>query len=310
MLTVEQAGIDTASFAWSVPEDGAGERALRALASARVARGWALPEKVDGWTVGWFPAARLAFAEGHPGGDALGCADELPAVHQRVQTALLDRGIRLGRVQGVRRCDSTLDLRFDRAADGLAVLAGVAAVLGQAHTVVHRDRGRIETVELKGRSGRKTLGRWYDKGIESGLHPRGVLIRPEDQRRYTKATRRAAEELSTAYVRGKLHQRFAPLWRASEGVTVTGPLVLASKLADAMERGDITPAMAERLAGYATLDAAGISAGSRWTGQRRRAHLRDLGLVLADLGLDEVEVDLHDVLERVMDEAAWEPRHG
>lgn len=310
MLTVEQAGIDTASFAWSVPEDGPGERALRALASARVQRGWALPEKVDGWTVGWFPANRLAFAEGHPGGDALGCADDLPVVHERVQAALLERGIRLGRVQGVRRCDATLDLRFERAADGLAVLAGVAAVLGQAHTVVHRDRGHVETVELKGRSGRKTLGRWYDKGIESGLHPRGVLIRPEDQRRYTKATRRDAQELTTAYVRSKLQARFVPLWKASKGVTVTGPIVLAAKLVDAIEAGEITAAMAERLAGYALLDSAGGRSLSRVTRWRRERDLRDLGLVLADEGLDEVEVDLHDVLERVMDESAWEPRCG
>lgn len=44
--------------------------------------------------------------------------------------------------------------------------------------------GSVETVYLRGHSGVKILGRWYDKGLEAGSAPRGLLIRAEDQRRY------------------------------------------------------------------------------------------------------------------------------
>ena len=37
----------------------------------------------------------------------------------------------------------------------------------------------------------------------------------------------------------------------------------------------------------------------------RRAAVRDLGLILADGVLQEVEVDLHDVLDQCMDGPAW-----
>ncbi|MFL5845282.1 MAG: hypothetical protein ACJ762_11350, partial [Solirubrobacteraceae bacterium] len=189
---------------------------------------------------------------------------------------------------------------------------GIAAVARDAPGVTSvvrwsRNGRQVETVELKGHGGRKTLGRVYDKGVESGLEAVGRWLRPEDQRRYTKGSRRDVDELSTGYVRERFHARFLPLWKASKGVTVAGPVVLAGKLLDLVEEGQITPAQAEKLAGHLLLaEMAGKRQGvSRATRYRRRADIRELGLVLADGALQEVEVDLHEVLDAAMESPAW-----
>lgn len=84
----------------------------------------------------------------------------------------------------------------------------------------------METVELKDRGGRKTLGRLYDKGAASGQAERGRLIRPERQDRFARVARRDVTELTVAYVRERFQRRFLPLWKASKGVTVAGPINL------------------------------------------------------------------------------------
>jgi hypothetical protein len=330
VLTVEQAGIDTWSPAWYVRDGDRPSRALNALCSVKIPRGYAMPDKVAGHKIGWFPSHGLVFAEGHPGGDRLGTGDELPAVLWQLESALWDLGVqleparthsrwagvrkaqaadRLPGFAGVRRIDVTADLRFERGADGLAALAGVAAMqLPRMKCATWRStRGQLETVALYGFSGRKMLARWYDKGIESGSARRGELIRPEDQRRFTAATRREVEELSSAHVRDRFRQRFLPLWQATKGVKVAGTSVLAEKLADLVADGVLTDAQAERLAGYCLMHANGHSVGSRATGYRRRAALRDHGIVHAqDDALQQVEVDLHAVLEAALEADCWD----
>jgi hypothetical protein len=174
--------------------------------------------------------------------------------------------------------------------------------------VVQSKRGYIETVTMKAAGGRKTLGRWYDKSIESNLGPRGSIVRPEDQRRYSKSSRRDVEELTTDYVRENFQRRFVPLWRATKGVTVGGVMVLADKLLDLVEAGEISAGQARAYSGELVLaqvaEARGVPLGSRATRYRHRAALREHGLVLADGVLQEVEVDLHDVMEQVL-EAEW-----
>jgi hypothetical protein len=209
---------------------------------------------------------------------------------------------------GVRRLDVTADLRFAGRADGLAVLSGVAAVgMPRSKTAVWRATGRgpIETVGFYGYSGKKMVGRWYDKGIQAGVAPRGRLIRPEDQRRYPLAQRRAVEELTSPYVRDRFRSRFVPLWRASKGVTVAGIRVLAARLGDRVEAGELSIREAERLVGYLVLDQAGCWSGRRSTRYNRERDLRDAGLVAADGELDEVEVNLHEVLEEALEADAW-----
>ena len=323
-MRVAQAGIDTWSPCWYLAEGSPAERAMRSLANVRVKRGWVIEESIGGHKIGWFPGSRLLYAEGHPGGDRLGCPEDLPEVLERLVGDVEDYGIKLpaGRTLdqwrvperrpgfgGVRRCDATCDLAFDSGAEGIAVLAGVAALsVPRAQLAVRFQPGgrAVETVELKGHGGRKTLGRWYDKSVEAGTGARGTLIRPEDQRRYVAATRRCVQEMTSSYVQGGFQRRFLPLWQATKGITVAGPMVLAKELAERAEAGEITWAAAERAAGYLLLQQAGgderMSVSTR---QRRRREVRGLGLVLADGALQEVEVNLHDVLDQVMESDAW-----
>jgi hypothetical protein len=211
---------------------------------------------------------------------------------------------------GLRRCDATVDLQPPSRGEGLAILAGVAAIAktaprSQAEVFFAKDgSGAVETVYLRGYSGVKILGRWYDKGLESGSAPRGERVRAEDQRRYPKGHRRGIDELEGAYVRSKFQQRFYPLWQATKGVTVAGSLVLADRLVELVDEGELSARQAEQLAGYVVLQKRGVKQ-KRSTVYNRRKQLRELGLVVADGCLEEVEVDLHAVLEEALESPAW-----
>jgi hypothetical protein len=189
-------------------------------------------------------------------------------------------------------------------------LAGVAA-LGrvlpgrQAEVRCASDGcGAIETVYVRGRAGKKVLARAYDKGIESGFAARGELVRLEDQRRWPRQLRRSVVELQPPYLRSLWHRRWMHLWRASEGVTVAGPAVLADRLVALVAAGEASQAEVERLAGFLFLQLRGV-AHSRATVYRRRQRLRELGVLLADGVIEEVEVDVHAVMERALDSPVW-----
>lgn len=292
---------------------------MEAMATERAARSFLLPEPVEGHRVGWFPGSRMMFAEGHPIPGALAPAVGLPAALNRLTHALADRGLQVPDqecrfgwskgLHGVRRLDATVDLRFDSPAEGLAALAGVAALpLPRMKTQVMREVGgrRVETVYFRGTSGKRVLGRWYDKGIESGDAVRGLHVRPEDQRRFSKDTRPTVEEVaSTTYVRDAFVRRFEPLWRAAKGVKVGGVVELAHRLAELQDDGVITAAEAKRIAGHLVLDSIDAHRQSRSQCYKDRAAARRHGLVLADGVLDEVEVDLGDVLEHALDSDLW-----
>ncbi len=299
---------------------------MEALASVRVRRGRAIPDAIHGHRVGWFPGSGLVFAEGHPGGDGLGRGDDLPEVLWKLEEALWDYGVQVqprrsrsvwasSRPQtadrqagfaGVRRLDTTSDLACTRA-EGLAVLAGVAALgLPGGKTATWRSPGGyLETVSFHGHSGRRLVGRWYDKSIEAGLGPRGTIIRAEDQRRYDGRSRRAVEELTTDYCRKQFQRRFVPLWRATEGVKVLSASRMAIRLGELVDMGELSPGQAELLAGYAAMEAAGGSRCSRTTRWRREHEARGLGLVLSGNGHEEVEIDLHSRLDRMLDGDSW-----
>lgn len=329
MVTIAQAGIDTWSPCWYVDRGSLAAGMLDELATVPTSRGKLLPDAIAGHRIGWNPGAGMLFAEGHPG-EGLCAPDALPEALQTLQEAMVGAGVPVppgvafgdlygGRgdgFAGIRRLDATADIAMGSPAEGLAVLAGVAAIVrdaprGKCEVHFAVDGRSVETVYLKGLGGRKVLGRWYDKAAESCSGPRGSLIRPEDQRRWTKGTRRDAAELTAPYVRGKFQQRFAPLWQASKGVTVAGPIVLAQKLADAVEAGELTVGQAQAVAGELLLgnefDVRGVKVSAR-TRRYRRAIARTIGVVLADGVLQEVEVDLHDVLDQCLETDAWERR--
>jgi hypothetical protein len=298
------------------------------LAVVRASRGSLLRESIEGHRVGWIRANGLLYAEGHPAADGLCRPAELPAAFQRLEAALLQSGVPVppgrsvddcfplpyaGRepgFAGVRRVDATVDLAMSSMSEGLAVLAGVAAMAtvaprSQAEVRYAKDgSGSVETVYFRGLSGVKILGRWYDKGLEACSAPRGRLVRAEDQRRFPRGSRRGVGEFTPEYVRSKFQERFYPLWRASKGVTVAGPLVLTDKMVDLVEGGEISVAKAHRLAGFVVLAKHGIRQPAR-TARRYRSELRELGLVVADGAMEEVEVDLHEVLEQALDGPSW-----
>ncbi len=322
------AGVDTWSVCWYLEPDSKSWRAMQALATVPAPRSRLLEDPVADHRVGWFPGTGLLFAEGHPSAFGLAQVSELPGALDRISADLVDYGIlppthRLQTVGtagcprpkggvgfgGVRRLDSTVDLSFTDPFQGLATLAGVAALpLPRVKTQVFRESGgrRVETVSFFGPSGRSLLGRWYDKGVESNESPRGTHVRPEDQRRFSKNARPSVEALaSSTFVRDAFVRRFEPLWRASKGVKVAGPVELAKRLGELQDEGVITPSEATRAAGYLLLDSADAFRQSRAQAFRNRALVRNHGLVLADGVLDEVDIDLHHVLERALDSEAW-----
>jgi hypothetical protein len=325
-MVVSEAGVDTWSPSWYVNPDGPAADWLRERGTVRGPRGSVmLPEPVGGHRVGWFPGG-LVFAEGHPDPAGLCRAAELPGRGLELQESLLALGMPLPLrerpfptlgatsegLAGLRRVDATVNLKMTSRAEGLAVLAGVAALLrdspGKSEVFYGSDRG-VETVYLRGHAGKRVLGRWYDKSLEASTGPRGTILRVEDQRRWAKDSRRQVEEVTSASLRSGLQRRFYTLWQASKGVRVAGSAVVYERLVEATEAGDITPRQAEALAGHVALASvrgrrgAGVS---RSTMYNRERLARELGLVVADGVLEEVEVDLGEVLEAVMDTDAWD----
>jgi hypothetical protein len=230
------------------------------------------------------------------------------------ETGRAHRGIKGERrygFAGVRRIDSAVDLMFPNRLEGLAALAGVAAVpLPRVKTKIIREAGgrRIETVAFQGYSGKNTLGRWYDKSVETGSGLRGSWVRSEDQRRFDAKARVPVELVTeTNFVRDTFRRRFEPLWRASKGVKVGSSLQLAARLGELVEAGEITARQARTIAGHLVLEAGGLEEAVAPVSSRYRykAQARNHGLVLADGVLDEVEIDLGEVLETAMDEGAW-----
>lgn len=319
---VKSAGVDTWSVCWYVADESPACKAMEALATEPAPRSRLLPESVAGHRVGWFPGNRMVYAEGHPSSGGLASPEQLPAAFDAIREGLFDLGVdlperRLDRpwghsgtgFGGVRRLDSTVDLGFADPLEGLAALAGVAALpMPRCKTKVMREAGgrRVETVYFHGHGGKRVLGRWYDKGVESGGASRGSWVRPEDQRRFKASSRPPLELLSEgSYVRQAFVQRFEPLWHSAKGIKVGGVLELAKRLDELVQEGVISPTEAKRIAGHLVLDAAGCQHQKRSTLMRDRADARRHGLVLAEGLFDEVEVDLGDVLERAMDSSAW-----
>jgi hypothetical protein len=221
---VVRAGVDTWSPAWYLSEGRSGRSELESLATIKAGRARMVPGDVAGHRVGWFPESALVFAEGHPAPGDLGSADDLPDVLERLELEMGSMGVLVSPSSraGVRRLDAAVDLATDSSSEGLAILAGVAALTPTGGKVVPWRTGRcVEGVFLKTSRG-STRARVYDKGVEAGLAPRGRLIRPEVQCRWAKGSRREVEELTTDYVRAQFWRRLAPLWEAAQGVTIGG----------------------------------------------------------------------------------------
>jgi hypothetical protein len=284
------------------------------------------PEPVAGHRVGYQPASGLLWAEGHPSGDKsrlggpqalrralsaleerLGELDvEIPA-RRRYSGVCWQTGPPVPGFAGVRRLDLAVDLASATTAEGLALLAGIAAMRpsGRLAADVRRQPGgrAVETVSWLGVRGK--VARAYDKGVEACSAPRGELVRLEDQRRWPREHRRDAVELTAEYCRSLFQRRFEPLRRASKGVIVTNLVPIAERLYAHVEAGELKPGHALQAIGSLVAEQAGLEFGHRTTAWRHRRRVQDLGLVLADGCLEEVEVDLHGVLAEAVDDGVW-----
>jgi hypothetical protein len=179
-------------------------------------------------------------------------------------------------------------------------------------TQVVREAGgkRVETVAFRGPTGKRILGRWYDKRVESGTLPRGLHVRPEDERRFPKAMRPDVEAVAqSAFVRDAFVQRFEPLWQVSKGIKVGTPSELVRRIGQLQDEGRMTPSEAKRIAGYLTLEQGDANRQSERQRYRDRADSRKHGLVIADGVLNEVEIDLGEVVEAALDSSAWGAVH-
>jgi hypothetical protein len=290
-----------------------------------------------GYRVSWAKSG-LLWAEGHPDPEGGLCsAERLPERLGALLRAFDEAGLGLCRevarplakmagstqsdylpmgrgFAGFGRVDATVNLAMAERCEGLAVLAGIAAAVrdspGKANIFYGPDRS-VETVALLSHAGKRMLGRWYDKALEAAIGPRGTVIRGEDQRRWPKEGRRALGDLTAAGLRSGFHRRFYPLYKATKGVTVAGPLVIVEKLAGLRQDGAISAGEMEKLAGHLVC-CVGLGRGgaglSRETMYRRERRIREFGLQLADGVLEEVEVDVGEVLEQALETDAWERR--
>jgi hypothetical protein len=211
---------------------------------------------------------------------------------------------------GFGRLDLTVNLPAASTVEGLLILAGVAAIQPDTRlqTIVTRQPGgrAVETVTWRGRRG--IVARTYDKSTESLSGPRATLIRFEDQRRWAKQHRRDLEDVGTSAAgRAIFARRFTPLWQASKGVKLVTHTKAAQHLRQAVTDERITPGQAILVAGHLFLEQADVRVGNRTTQWRHRKLARQLGLVLVggELVEQEVEVDMEDVMARVLDEGAW-----
>lgn len=323
--SLERAGIDTWSPCWYVGDDSPAARAMRSLATAPAARGsFLMPGDVAGYRVGWFPGQRLVFAEGHPAGDGeLAPVRSLPAALARLVVDLGDVGVPVpvGNARrpwrgsemrpgfaGLRRLDIAADLRFAKPRHGTAALEAVAAISPPRgrHSVRYGVDGRVETVYVHGYSRMGVLARVYDKGRQAHSAKPGEVIRLEDQRRW-QSGRRPVVDGEPATVHQLFGERFAYTARAPT-VTVGGLTVLTERVHELVAAGTITERRAERVLGHLLAQAGGMPGfRSRATETRRRAEVRELGLVLARLpGAKRQDLDLRSLFEPALGPGGWD----
>jgi hypothetical protein len=261
--------------------------------------------KLGRWTAQWIPALSLYCVEGHPAATGLCSGDSLGLAYDEVR-GVLEAEVGSYEFRGVSRLDSTATYRFADGRAGIAFLGGMAALDWPRLKPVVWGKPP-ETVGLIARNSRgRLLARGYDSGLLRGTHERGVAIRLEDQRRYPSGKRPSSDAFQAAYVRKRFHARFAPLYKSAKGVTVAGLPVLATRIAAMLNAGDLTYREAERIGGALVIELGGAASHySRRTHYRRRAELRERGLVLADDFYTPVAVDMGDVLEACLDSPLW-----
>ncbi len=301
------AGIDTLSPCWYAEPGSPLARAMAALATRRTRLAWLYPERVAGYRVGWFDEPGLVFAEGHPGGEALCAAAELPLALRRLRRALEDLGIPIAAVPsaGLRRLDVAVDLWTDSAAEGLALLECVGAASPGAGKLAAYRAGRcVESVLIKSRAGR-TLARLYDKGAQGGRAPPGRWLRLEAQWRLPRRARINLDAVDSELLRDRFKRRFDPLWQAAGGFRLGGLEAVTERIDEAVAAGQLQPSRARSVAGYLVLRSAGVRQGASRTAYELERECRQLGLSVSLLKAPERRIDVAAVLDECLAPQVW-----
>lgn len=267
------------------------------------------------WRGQWFPGVGVLTVEGHPAGPgALAPPAGLPAAYQDVLDQLAEWGHVPTRLLGISRLDSTVTLRFSEARQGTLLLAGLAGLDWPAAEAIARPAVWPRSVAVVHPKGRSRQLRGYDKGQErgdvaAGTAEPGELIRLEAQWRFKGDRRPSVAELSPDAVRSRFESRFLPLYRSTKGVKIATLPTITAELADRAAAGDLTHRQVERLTGYLVLqDRRATCCYPGRTAKRRRAELREQGLVAAPGFSEPVEVELASVLEAALDSEHWGAR--
>ena len=129
----------------------------------------------------------------------------------------------------VSRLDVAVTIEFLDPLGGRAVLAGIGLMrMPRCKPEIHGHPA--ETVYFKAVRGQRKHCRIYDCGMSRDRGEPGRWLRFEDQRRYPSGRRPRATAVSAEMVKSQFRQRFAPLVRASEGVMIGGPSMIAREL--------------------------------------------------------------------------------
>lgn len=301
--TLYEAGIDTARLLYRLHKPGQQDGA-RAM--------FERPGKLGlgTTTAGWIDGHELLWVEGRAApvlgqDDGLLGGDRLPDVQQRVTGHLRDLGFTDAREVGIGRLDVAVGVKFDRPAEGWAVLRGMLALdVPRRKTSAYWDRrGRPQTVYAVTESG-KPRERTYDKGAELGTAAAGTTLRFEAQQRFTKRDRTTAGWWTMERVREGFQTRFEPMAKAADGLHVAAEAGLRETVRQLVGDGRMTSTQAERVLGHVAAESVGIPRHER-TVRRRRAELRRLGLAMALDGAEDVDVDLGAILADAMTTDRW-----
>jgi hypothetical protein len=324
-LEVTAAGVDTWKLVWKVPvtqvvatERGFGDRRV-------------LPGKVAGHAIGYERDRWLLWAEGHPA-EAIGAAGKLcPAVRlaearRAVEEALWAAGVEVpaGRVQGgaagldlserdlsasgfagVGRLDTTVDLKFARPVVGVAVLEA-------SRTALRGSDRRLDVQERTGAGGhtvwlassRGHVGRMYDKGLETREATAGRWLRLEAQDRASGGSRRPIEELSPAYLQGRIRRRFRALGASERPVKALDSYgLLVDRVEADVRAGRLTTNEGSNVIALLVAEAAGRRSHlKKRTAERTRRLIGELGLRFDP---EPVVADLRSVYGAAVETARW-----
>jgi|GEM_PF-6316760 len=302
------AGVDTVRFRFR-GVDGAYDRIVRhSLGAHEGPRGERWRHGTTG-RVGVYPDG-LAYVEGRAAALVEGSRDchdlltvgDLPLAEQAARAQMLEVvGTSGGEHAALGRVDLAAELRFSRGDEGQAFLHALRA-LDVPHGKVGMDGGKagaIETVYVRGITGRSVHMRAYDKGLEAGTDGPGRRIRVERQIRPRKSREQTVAMFQASNTRAAFLGRLAA-FQDVPSVCVADAAGAIDRLAELHDQGAISGSQLHRLTGYVVHRGRGLSR------TRRYAHaqeLRAVGVAFDPVALERSVVPVGRYLRALA--AAW-----